>query len=307
MLFGEFKQVPSRHQATWARLVAACLIAAYLTGCASPARLFDRRAQAAGLERFEVAGLGFDHVAYRARSADTTPDRADLLIVFLDGDGSPGKRGGGEPSIDPTPRDPLALALLMRTPVPAVYLARPCYNGMIDRANCNDSLWTSARFSPAIVASMAAATRHLAESRGNPSIVLVGYSGGGALAMLMAPHLQRLKGVVTIAANLDTDAWTRARGHAPLTDSLNPADLDGPAASVIHLIGERDTIVPPAILGDYFERRPREQVWRFAAFDHRCCWVEQWPTLLAQALHRIDTATRATSPSRPADTSSGTR
>ena len=51
--------------------------------------------------------------------------------------------------------------------------------------------------------------------------------------------------VITVGANLDTDAWTQHHGYLPLTGSLNPAASTAkhpwPEA---HLYGGRDTIVP---------------------------------------------------------------
>jgi hypothetical protein len=35
---------------------------------------------------------------------------------------------------------------------------------------------------------------------------------------------------------------------------------------------------------------PPERIWRYADFDHTCCWVEQWPEIFA----RLDAALRET-------------
>lgn len=34
---------------------------------------------------------------------------------------------------------------------------------------------------------------------------------------------------------------------------------------------------PYAISSRYLDRLPREDIWHFAKFDHRCGWVEAWP------------------------------
>jgi hypothetical protein len=273
------------------RLVGlACIVVIGGTaGCSTPVSQFERRAQTAGLERIEVPTERFTHLIYRSRTVGSTTVPPDMLVVYLDGDGTPGS-GGAEPSTDPTPREPLALSLLIRSSHPAIYLTRPCYNGTQNQAACSNRLWTSARYSPTVVNSMAAALGRYAHGLGNPPLVLVGYSGGGTLAMLMAAQTPKLKGVITIAANLDTDAWTAAHGYLPLEGSLNPARLDDLAVPTVHLIGENDVNVAPAMLTDYFSNHPRAQVWRYGSFDHRCCWVEKWPALLEQALRYVDTA-----------------
>ena len=144
-------------------------------------------------------------------------------------------------------------------------------------------MWTSARYSDEVVQSMIAAVQTFVNSRDSRHIVLVGYSGGGTLAMLMAPRLKNVKGVVTIAGNLDVDAWTTKHQYATLIGSLNPAALSDSRIPTIHMIGLRDDNIPPAILARYFAQHPSAQVWRYPDFDHVCCWASDWPDLLARA------------------------
>jgi hypothetical protein len=90
--------------------------------------------------------------------------------------------------------------------------------------------------------------------------------------------------VVTIAADLDVDAWTRWHHYLPLTGSLNPATqppLD-PHITQWHLVGDRDSNVPPEISRRYLDRVPNDHVWHYSTFDHTCCWVERWPDILAR-------------------------
>jgi len=235
-----------------------------------------------------VPGTRFTHFVYRSRAFHIANAPTEPLLVYLDGDGTPGTGHGAEPSVDPTPHNPLALSLLMQSTRPAIYLTRPCYNALHNQPGCDNTLWTSARYSSEVVTSMAKALTRYAHEQGNPSLIIVGYSGGGALAMLMAPLTPQLQGIITVAANLDTQAWTAAHNYLPLERSLNPANLDDLPIPIIHLVGEQDTNVSPSILTDYFNRHPRAQVWRYASFDHRCCWVAEWPTLLEQALRYIN-------------------
>lgn len=261
-----------------------------LIGCATPSEMFERRARQAGLERIEIRSTRFLHLVYRA-AATSVPRESRVLFVYLEGDGRPGAGRGFKPSADPTPRNPLALALMLRTATEGderIYLTRPCYNGLARRPECEASLWTSARYSPKVVLSLVEALQRYVQDRAVNEVVLIGYSGGGTLAMLMGPHLPQLKGIITVAANLDIDAWTRMHGYLPLSGSLNPLNLPEAAVPVVHLVGVRDRNVPPEILADYLQRHPQAAVWHYETFDHQCCWVREWPRLLERARQFIE-------------------
>ena len=140
-----------------------------------------------------------------------------------------------------------------------------------------------ARYSDEVVSSMTDAVRTAALQAKAPSVALVGYSGGGVLAVLIAERLDNVSAVITIGANLDTDAWTKHHGYLPLTGSLNPASSTAQHRwPEIHLYGARDTTVPAATTEAYFKRYPGAQRQIVDANDHVCCWIEQWPQLWRQ-------------------------
>jgi dienelactone hydrolase len=237
-----------------------------------------RSASQAGLVAALVQGTRYQHQLFVASTLSEAP-----LFVFIDGDGSPWRHGGFDVSPDPTPKRPLALELAVRTtPHAVIYLGRPCHFLARSDTACDPQVWTSERYSAQVVESMAAVINRFA----NPSrcAVLVGYSGGGALAVLIAPLVPSACAVVTIAADLDVDAWTRWHRYLPLSGSLNPATQAplNPRIPQWHLVGDRDSNVPPEINRRYLEQQPDDHVWHFATFDHACCWVEQWPDILAR-------------------------
>jgi hypothetical protein len=250
--------------------IVLCLLAA---GCSSSRRI-DELAREAGLERVVVDAAGYASVTYLKHGAAP-------LAVFLEGDGAPW-RGGVEPSEDPTTRHPVALELLLRTPGAGAYVGRPCYHRLED-PRCTPDHWTHARYSEAVVNSMIAAVREAAQLAGVRQIELVGYSGGGALAVLVAERLEGVVSVTTIGANLDVEAWTRHHRYLPLERSLDPARSDRAHPwRELHLQGARDVNVPPATTDAYFARYPGAQRRVIAEFDHVCCWVDAWPELLGQ-------------------------
>lgn len=209
---------------------------------------------------------------------------ASRVHVYLEGDGRPFATRH-LPAGDPTPRRRLARELMARDPAPAIYLARPCYEGQAAAEACNASLWTDARYGETVVGSLAAALEHLQASHGFERVTLIGYSGGGVLAMLLAERLAMVDRVVTIAANLDLAAWTARHGYSPLRNSLDPAQ--GPAlgsgVSQVHFVGGQDTNVPPSLVRRALARQAGARLVVVAEAGHARGWQALWPSLLSRA------------------------
>jgi pimeloyl-ACP methyl ester carboxylesterase len=245
-----------------------------LAACASPAKRIDATAAHAGLSRALVQGTSFRHVVY-TRATDSNDS---TWTIFLESDGLPWVNGR-VPASDPTSRDPLALQLMMLSRGPAMYVSRPCYHELMD-AGCSWQTWTLGRYSQAVVDSMVRAIETQLHDANATRVRLVGYSGGGALAVLIAERLPNVAAVVTIGANLDVDAWTRHHGYLPLEGSLNPARSTLPHPwRETHLHGVDDTVVPIATTRAYFERYPTARQVTFEKYDHVCCWVRDWAEL----------------------------
>ncbi|MEM8933370.1 MAG: hypothetical protein AAGE94_19425, partial [Acidobacteriota bacterium] len=172
----------------------------------------------------------------------------------------------------------LAFELMLRDPDPAIYLERPCYHRLDPDDPCRPELWTSARYSECVVSSLAAAIRLMLAERGDPSLTLIGYSGGGVLATLLAHRLPTAR-LVTVAANLDVAAWVAHHGYLPLDGSLDPADGDAPPAEQLHLLGAVDETVPPALVVPVLDGWQVPYVIR-DGFGHVCCWLDAWPEIL---------------------------
>jgi len=260
----------------WARAaVALAVLAAIALGCTAPSERFAQTAGTMGFERQLVAGVGFRHVLFwKGRERAAT-----VLHVYIDGDGTPDI--GGYPAADPTSRNPLMLRLLDLDAGPAVLLGRPCYHGLADDPGCSPTLWMDERYSEAVVASMAGALRQMLMQGPYRQIVLFGHSGGGTLAVLLAGRVPETAGVVTVAANLDIDAWAQSRGARPFVGSLNPARQPALPAGLLqrHYAGGRDEVVPPDVTRKGLS--PGVPLTVIPEYDHRCCWEKLWPDLLA--------------------------
>jgi hypothetical protein len=209
------------------------------------------------------------------------PDR--ILTIYIEGDG----RAWINPwqaASDPTPTDPVGLRLAAADPAqPLVYFARPCQ--YLAPAGCVQRLWTDARLSPEIVDLYQSALDDALRRTGSRRLGLVGYSGGGALATLVAERRHDVAWLVTIAANLDLAEWTRLEELAPMRQSLDPA-ADTSAIRALtqrHLVGADDRVVPPAVVQSFLRHLPASGAARMTVidgFDHVCCWADAWPRLL---------------------------
>ena len=249
--------------------LALVFVLVLAAGCAGRAARFSDRAISLGFRPALVEGDGFRHVAFRR--GESAPRVPGALHVYLDGDGMPWE--AGRPAVDPTPRDPLVLRLMALDPAPSVYLGRPCYHGLAADPPCAPALWTDARYSEAVVASLAAAARRILAEEGRSSVVWLGYSGGGTLAVLVAARVRETAGVVTVAANLDVDGWTRLHGQPPLIASLDPARRPPLSTGIYqrHYAGERDGVVPPAIVAA--GGAPPGSLRVMPRYGHVCCWT----------------------------------
>nr|MBS0019538.1 alpha/beta hydrolase [Gammaproteobacteria bacterium] len=248
-----------------------------LVGCASAPERIDQEAAQLGYKRIEVQGNGFVHVVYQ--KLKRTPD--SVLHVYLEGDGTPWIRERWVAD-DPTPRTPLMLRLMALDAVDSVYVGRPCYHGLARTPPCQAKFWTSARYSREVVSSMATVVRRLLDARASDALCLFGHSGGGTLAMLLAAQLGSTRAVVTLAGNLDVQAWVGHHHYTPLAGSLDPArglPLDR-SIRQLHVIGSDDRVILPRFLDALAQQGVADNVVEVKGLTHSCCWEQVWPSVL---------------------------
>jgi pimeloyl-ACP methyl ester carboxylesterase len=269
--------------ASAARLAIAATTACGFIGCASPLHRAERIAARGDLRPLVIDGAGLHHRAFARSGSAREP-----LVIFIEGDGSPWVDGGIRVATDPTPHSPLALELAAATPGPVLYLGRPCYFDFVSEKGCSGASWTSQRYCAELVGSMTAAATRYATGHGFKQVLLVGYSGGGTIAALMARDMPAVVGLVTVAGNLDPDTWARLHGYLPLS-GRNPA-LE-PALPMkllqLHLVGGRDRNVPYAAASAYLQHLAPKDVMQFEDFDHACCWTRVWPAVYARMRARL--------------------
>ncbi len=266
--------VLSGRRAVFAALFALCAA----TACAPPAGRYDAAARQAGLTEQIVRGQRFHHKIYR--NANTVQD--GLLHVFIEGDASVKQALRFSPP-DPTPRRAMMLRMMQNGPAGAILLGRPCYQGLFAMDGCEIRHLGPERYSDEIVTSLLAALqdemRHAAAGRA----VLIGYSGGGTLAMLLAARLPATVALVTLAGNLDNRSLAAFHHSPALSGSLDPADLPPLPRNLLHLhfFGEKDAEVP-VLLAQNTLARQRVTPVIMLGFDHACCWESLWPEINAR-------------------------
>jgi len=239
-------------------------------------------AAANGWQRHEIQAGRFLLTTYSHIDAPGDP----WLVVYLEGDGFPWKTRT-ELSDDPTPRNPHTLELAVLDPAPnKVYIARPCqYLDADELARCPSEFWSFSRYAPQVVEAMNAAITQYATGTGARHLRLVGYSGGGQIAALVASDRDDVAELVTVAANLDHKAWTGVHNITPLDGSLNAADVAAAIEDIpqVHFVGAEDTNVTAAVVEAYVARMDDPSNTLLVVVDgmsHNCCWPEVWTDLL---------------------------
>lgn len=266
-------------------------MAIYLSGCASNSpsdrkHYADTLAAQHGWTELELPSAKFILAAY----VPIEVNKSEHLTLYFEGDGMAWV-SSAQPSLDPTPRNPVALALAVRHPDhAAAYLARPCQYVRDRDAACKQIYWTEKRFAPEVIEASDLAVEALKQRFGAQHLTLVGYSGGGAIAALVSARRHDVIRLVTVAGNLDHLAWTSAKRISPLTGSLNPADFWQPLAGIrqIHLVGEKDQVMEVEFAQSYRARFPAGQqpeIMVIPDFDHHCCWARDWADLASRVIY----------------------
>jgi hypothetical protein len=240
----------------------------------------DRVADTAGLKKAYIKTASFTLTTY-ARYAN----QGDPLHIYIEGDGTAWHTRTWL-SDDPTPKTPLVLEMAALDPAPNVaYLARPGQYTAAGIPDCDPAYWSENRFAGDVVETTNEAIDILRNQAQAKEIHLVGYSGGAAIAVLIAARRTDVASLRTVAGNLDPHAVNRHHRVSPLKDSLNPTDVAGKLRrlSQRHFVGSRDTVVPYRIARSFLMRAGRREFSDITIVEgagHSSGWREQWKTLL---------------------------
>ena len=207
------------------------------------------------------------------------------LTVYIEGDGK-AWLSRFRRSDDPTPRDSLVADLAAGDPSANVaYLARPGQHTAPGAPLCDAAYWSGKRFSEEVIASMDEAVDRLRRKAKASGIHLVGYSGGAAVAVLVAARRNDVIGLRSIAGNLDSRVLNEYHRVDALNGSQNPIDFAPEVGRIPmrHFIGTKDRVVPVFIVQS-FARKTGDLLCRSVTevegATHSGGWREKWGELL---------------------------
>ena len=213
------------------------------------------------------------------------------FVFYIEGDGK--AFANGFPTKDPTPLNQLLFKLATfdsRSNI--IYLARPCqYTDKAKNTKCNNSFyWASGRMGEEVVKATNSAITNISKT-GKYNIV--GYSGGGGMAILVASmNNTKVLSIVTIAGNLDVAKFKELHSIKPyfgpwvtyIDDSLNPLDYTDAIRNIpqIHFSGKNDEIVSPIIADNFVKKCNSNLVKQIIVpkTDHVTGWEKVWRKFL---------------------------
>jgi hypothetical protein len=257
------------------------LVSLAISGCApSSAKIWSQAVSKSAPKGFSPANFTAPpfHLAGLVKKGE--PDGE--LVVYLEGDGMAIVKG--RPSSDPTPRNQQSLDLALLDPAPSVlYLARVGQYLSQYASKRYQVYWSDKRLSEEVVLAASEAIDRAKEMTGSRVIHLIGYSGGGGLAVLLAENRNDVLSLVTVAGLLDTVWWTGNGGWKPLEGSLNPADRANQIQNLpqVHFYGAKDNIIPPELSLVYSSKGKFTDLKRISVpTDHYKGWTNLWRDLL---------------------------
>ena len=292
---------PSR--STIPLLTALLLILCSCAGSLGKLEPTDRLAQA----NAQARSGGFSHVFWPSKPhplwsyTRLKGKGSDPVYVYIEGDGVLQIKKYGQTFLtddpSPSPQLPLMLASWHANVEPEdniVYMARPCQFTVttgLDR--CQKMDWLKGRYSPKSLESFNSALDALRlRLPPHATFHLIGYSGGGTLAMMLANERTDIARVTTLAANLDHEAFFKIHEETypppPFSVISHPEKIS--MIPQLHIIGTQDQIVPESITQAYLSKlkayasNAPVHLKRIDGLDHHNVerWQKVWQELLSQ-------------------------
>lgn len=237
-------------------LVFFVIVAVCLTACSTfypnkRIELAEKIAYQSNLESFVIETPIFDLFGYY-KVANSSSEAS----IYIEGDGL-SWIDKWTVSNNPTPLNPLALKLAsLDSSTKVIYLARPCqYLDLNYEKNCLPKYWTSHQFSKEILDLYQQALNQIKERFQVDTFHIVGFSGGAAIAIMLAGDREDIKTLRTIAGNLDHISLNTFKKVNPLSGSLDTMNYAMKTKKIpqIHYYGGKDKIIPSWITKNYLK------------------------------------------------------
>lgn len=280
-------------------LIGAILMSASLIGCGTGGEptamdevplterltIANEIAKTANFTAVDFSLQNFKLFGYQRIGDKTAP-----LMVYLEDDGYiVAKRN--RITFDPTPLNPIGLELAALDKSPNVlWLARPCQYSLDVNDNekagvipdyCDSRYWSSARYSEEIITAIEQAVNEVMVAEGLSGLHLIGYGGGGAVAVLLADRLKSVQSLRTIAGDIDPTARLRQRGFNGLSGSLDPARIAPNLKDLpqFHFSGEDDEEIPTWVTIRFVKEYVGDRCARVLLakdVEHEDGWTDFW-------------------------------
>lgn len=225
---------------------------------------------------------------YTLRAYERIHNRNGVANLYIEGDG-PAYTSRGEWLLNPTPKNPVALHLASKDRADnVIYLGQPCQ--YIEEDACSGKPWKNGQYTPEAMAAFNAALNDISRRYGISGFNLIGYSGGGAIAAILANRDDVLS-LRTVSGILDTDVHAQMAGTTAAVNTLNPVleiTEDHAYIPQRHFIGGQDAVVPPAVFNSYAQSLPASDCIQHTIIqeaEYQAGWVDKWPELLAMSIN----------------------
>ncbi len=204
--------------------------------------------------------------------------KSSVLRIYVEGDGH-AWINRTTPSKDPTPHNPVALHLAGNDPSQdhILYLARPCQ--YVLGKQCRQQFWTNGRMGESVIAALNNAIDQAKQMCGASALCLIGFSGGGGCAALVAARRTDVIFLGSVAGNLNMNAWTRKHNLSPLDLSIDPIDIAPKVCAIPqrHYSSHNDSVMPPDLSAAFCKStRQPEACQAIPAFKHGDAWHSVW-------------------------------
>ena len=262
----------------------------FVSGCSTMPMFRDRSSVAdtiaahAGFTKEYIKAGDFTLMTYQKFNPPS-----DRIRIYIEGDGRAWETKY-RASDDPTPLNPVALRLAAVDPAGNIaYISRPGQYSRTGTPECDPKYWTGYRFAREVISSVGEAIDQLKEKSSARYVELVGFSGGGAIAILVAARRGDVVSLRTVAGELDSKAFCQYHHVSQLEGSLDPMDA---AQEVSHIpqrlfVGSNDKVVPGFIARNFVRQEGDNGHGRISVVDgptHTKGWQERWRDLLSLPL-----------------------
>jgi len=241
----------------------------------------DTVAQSGNLVQQKIATDDFLLTTYQR--FDATADNKQM-VVYIEGDGM-AWISRDQLSSNPTPVQPIALKLAsIDTNANVLYVARPCQYLWPQKMNrCSSRYWSDKRGSEEVISSINQAISIVKQKQNISSIRLIGYSGGGGIAALIADRRADVNEFVSVSGNLNYKLFTQTHNLSPMNGSIDPITVANQIGSIpqIHYVGADDKIIPKQIALSFSDK---VKVISDVSHDN---WPDKWAQILRTINHDL--------------------